>query len=138
MVGVVVLLAVLVVAAFQYSALLGYNAAVRALETRSQDEDKGLVDVAEAEKLLGSAPDGPGSDFAEGGRTFTKTTYTWRGALRSYTLAAYYTKGPGPCLHHFESEGAKYEPEPAATALSGPGSPSPGPTSPRTEKVRGA
>ena len=71
-------------------------------------------------------------------RTFTKTTYTWRGALRSYTLAAYYTKGPGPCLHHFESEGAKYEPEPAPKAPSGPGPASPGPTSPRVARKKSA
>ena len=88
--------------------------------------------------LLGKAPDGPGSDFAEGARTFTKTTYTWRGALRSYTLAAYYTKGPGPCLHHFESEGAKFEPEPAPKAPSGPGPASPGPTSPRVARKKSA
>ena len=115
-VGIVILAAVVVAGFFQYSAVFGYNRAVKALDARSQDEDKGLMQVPDVESLVGKSPDGPGSDFDDGSRTFTKTKYTWRGPLKSYTLTAYYTKGPGPCLHHFESDGATYVPEPAGTA----------------------
>jgi hypothetical protein len=118
-VGLVGLLILIAIAVFQYWAFFGFNAAVHALEARSQDEEKGLVDIAEVERLIGKTPDGPGSDFLDGNRTFTKTTYTWRG-LRSYTLTAYYTKGLGPCLHHFETESAKYAPEPVVSGVNAP------------------
>ena len=119
-IGFVGLIVLIVIAAFQYSAVLGYNAALKAIEARSQDEDKGLVDVPETEKILGKAPDGPGSDFSEGNRTFTKTPYTWRGAIKSYTLTVYYTKGPGTFLHHYEPDGEKYTPEPVVDVNSTP------------------
>jgi hypothetical protein len=111
-VGIVVLVAVIIAGWFQYSAVFAYNRALKALDARTQDEEKGLVDVPEAESLVGKPADGPGSDFLEGTRTFTQTKYTWRGPLKSYTLTAYYTKGPGPCLHHFEPDGTKYVTEP--------------------------
>jgi hypothetical protein len=111
-VGIVVLAAVIIAGFFQYSAVFAYNRAVKALDVRTQDEDKGLMEVPEVESLVGKSPDGPGDDFQDGTRTFTKTKYTWRGPLKSYTLTAYYTKGPGPCLHHFEPDGATFVPEP--------------------------
>jgi hypothetical protein len=111
-VGIVVLVAVVIAGWFQYSAVFAYNRALKALDARTQDEEKGLMDVPEAESLVGKPADGPGSDFLEGTRTFTQTKYTWRGPLKSYTLTAYYTKGPGPCLHHFEPDGTKYVTEP--------------------------
>jgi len=109
-IGLVVLIAVAVVGWFQYSAVLGYNAAVKALEARAKDEEKGLLSNQEAASLFGKSPDGPGSDFQDGIVTYTKKTYTWRGLLKSYTLTAFYTKGAEPGLHHYETEGEKYTP----------------------------
>ena len=40
---------------------------------------------------------------------FTKKTYTWKGVLKQHTLTAYYTKEKEPHLHHFETEGSKYD-----------------------------
>jgi hypothetical protein len=111
-VGLVLLLALAAVAWFEYSANFGYNGAVKALEARTQDEEKGLVDIQEAETLLGKSPDGPGIEVADNGRTFTKKTYTWRALLRPQTLTAFYTKEATPHLHHFETQGAKYVEEP--------------------------
>jgi hypothetical protein len=113
-IGLVVLLALAVVAWLEYSANFGYNGAVKALDARTQDEEKGLMDVQEAETLLGKLPDGPGVEIKESdsGRTFTKKTYTWRALLRPRTLAAFYTKEATPHLHHYETEGAKYVPDP--------------------------
>jgi hypothetical protein len=127
-IGLVLLLALAVVAWLEYSANFGYNGAVKALEARTQDEEKGLMDVQEAETLLGKSPDGAGIDVEDNGRKFTKKTYTWRALLRPRTLAAFYTKEATPHLHHYETEGAKYVPEenpprPAAvqTSKSAPG-----------------
>ena len=64
--------------------------------SRTQDEEKGLLEVPEVESLVGKSADGPGSDFQDGTRTFIQTKYTWRGPIKSYTLTAYYTKGVGP------------------------------------------
>jgi hypothetical protein len=112
-IGVVVLLALLAVGWLEYSSIIGYNAAVKALETRTQDEDKDLMEAREAESLMGKSPDDPGSDVNETDRNFIKKTYTWKGLLQSHTLTAFYTKEAAPHLHHFETEGAKYA---AATA----------------------
>jgi hypothetical protein len=116
-IGIVVLIAVVVFGWLQYSAKSGYNAAATALNGRIEDEDKGLLMVDEAERLIGKAPDGPGSDTEEGNRTFTKKTYSWPGVLKSYTLTAFYTKEANPYLHHFEA-GAKLAAEPIADAKS--------------------
>jgi hypothetical protein len=110
-IGLVVLLALAVVAWLEYSANFGYNGAVKALDARTQDEDKGLMEVQEAENLLGKSPDGPGIEVSDSGRAFTKKTYTWRALLRPKTLSAFYTKETTPHLHHYETEGAKYVPE---------------------------
>ena len=110
-IGLVVLLALAAVAWLEYSAHFGYNGAVKALEARTQDEEKGLMDVQEAESLLGKSPDGPGIEVDDSGRIFTKKTYTWRALLRPKTLTAFYTKEATPHLHHFETQGAKYVPE---------------------------
>ena len=45
LIGLVVLLAVLAVGWLEYSAKSKYNAAVKALEARSQDEEQGLLTV---------------------------------------------------------------------------------------------
>jgi hypothetical protein len=109
--GLVLLLALVAVVWLEYSAKFGYNGAVKALEARTLDEEKGLMDVQEAETLLGKSPDGPGVDFEDSGRIFTKKTYTWRALLRPQTLTAFYTKEATPHLHHYETEGAKFVPD---------------------------
>jgi hypothetical protein len=106
-IGLIVLIVMIAIGWFQYSAVIGYNAAVKAMDARTTAEDKDLMSVQEAETLLGKAPDGPGTDFQEGNRSFTTKTYSWWGPLKSYTLTAFYTKGASPYLHHFETEGAK-------------------------------
>jgi hypothetical protein len=110
-IGVVVLIGMLVLVWVQYSAIMGYNAAVSKLDLRIKDEDKGLASVQEAENLLGKSSDGPGVDVKENNLPLTKKTYTWQGLLKSYTLTAFFTKGSEPGLHHIETEGEKYSPE---------------------------
>lgn len=119
-IGLVVLIAVVVIGVFQYTAMASFNSAVNALNDRMALEDKDLMTQPEAEALIGKAPDDAGSDFQIGSATYTKKTYTWKALIKSYTLTAYYTKGNVPALHHTETEGAKYEPEThAAPAPSG-------------------
>jgi hypothetical protein len=113
-IGIILLLAVVAYGLLEYSAKYSYNGVVKALDARAQNEEKELMTVQEAEAILGRSPDGPGTDVKEVSGEFTKKTYTWKGLLKSYTLAAYYTKGDKPLLHHFESQGAKYEPETAS------------------------
>ncbi len=94
---------------FEVSAKWSFNATVKALETRTADEDKGLMTVQEAEGLLGKAADGPAVDFQDGAWNFVQKTYTWRGLLKHHTLTAYYTKEKDSRLHHYETDGTKYE-----------------------------
>src|SRR4051794_9720461 len=108
-IGVIVLAAVLVVCWFEYSAVLGYNSALKALDARTQNEDQELATVAEAETLLNKAADGPAENFNEGAWNFNKKTYTWKGLLKQHTLTAYYTNEQDSRLHHFEPDGQKYE-----------------------------
>jgi hypothetical protein len=108
-IGLIVLAGVLVVCWFEYSAVLGFNAAVHALEARTENEDQGLATVAEAEKLLNREADGPAEDFTDGAWHFNKKSYTWKGLLKQHTLTAYYTKEQDSRLHHFETEGKKYD-----------------------------
>jgi hypothetical protein len=110
-IGLVLLIAVVIWCWFEYSAKSGYNSAVHALDARTKDETKALMPVAEAETLMGKAPDGPGTEFKDSFQMFTKKSYTWRGVLKKYTLTAYYTTGIDPCLHHYATEGATYDPE---------------------------
>jgi hypothetical protein len=138
LVGLVVLIAVLAVGWLEYSAKSGYNAAVNALDARTKEEDKELMTVQEAESLLGKAPDGPATDVEDGGQTFAKKTYTWRGLVKSYPLTAFYTKQADSRLHHFETEGAHLpasppppsEPTPAPASPPPPSEPTPAPASP--------
>ena len=108
-IGLVVLAVVLAVCWFEYSAVLGFNAAVKALDTRTTNEEQGLATVAEAETLLGKQADGPAENYSEGSFNFDKKTYTWKGLLKQHTLTAYYTKEKDARLHHFETEGQKYD-----------------------------
>jgi hypothetical protein len=126
-VGLVILIAVLAFGWLEYSAKRGFNRAVDALNERTKDEEKELLTVQEAESLLGKQPDGPATDAQDGGRVFSKRTYTWRGVLRSYPLIAFYTKEKDSRLHHYETEGAQLAAEPPAA---GPGpAPTPAPKS---------
>ncbi len=121
LIGLIVLVVVLAAAGFQYAALIRYTIAVKALDARAVDDDKGLMTSQEADSVLGKAPDGPGSDFTEEGRNFTKKTYTWQGPLKSFTLTAVYTNGTDAFLHHFETQGEKYVPKwSSATKKTGP------------------
>ena len=127
-IGIIVLIGVLVVCWFEYSALFGFRAAVAALVARTQDENQDLLTVQEAEKLLGKEPDGPATEFTEGSRRFAQKTFTWPGLLKHYTLTAYFTNEKDSRLHHFETEGSKYEPEPAVREATSSPQPSTGPT----------
>jgi hypothetical protein len=118
-IGLVVLVVVVVVGGLEYSAKSGYNTAVTALDARTKDESRELMTASESEGLLGRAPDGPARDVQVDGRTFAKKTFTWRGALKSYTVAAFYTKHADARLHHFETPGATPTPE-AADETAGP------------------
>ena len=109
LIGLVILAAVLVVCWFEYSAVLGFNAAVKALESRTNSEEQNLATVPEAEALLNKAADGPAEEFHDGAFNFSKKTYTWKGVLKQHTLTAYYTNEKEPKLHHFETEGSKYD-----------------------------
>jgi hypothetical protein len=126
-IGVVVLGAALVVLGFVLYARAGYNAAVNALKERTQQEEKELASVEEAEKLIGKPADGPGADASDGNFTYTKKTYTWNGLLKSFTLTAYYTKtkAGSPSLHHYETDGEKYTPEVNAAPPPPPGGSAP-------------
>jgi len=112
LIGLIVLVAVVAVGWFQYSALSRYNAAVNGVNERTADETKALMSIDEAESMVGIGPDDVVSESSDGRQTFTKKTYTWRGPLKSYTLTAFYTKGPGAGLHHFETDEKKFTPAP--------------------------
>jgi hypothetical protein len=112
-VGLVVLIAVAILGYIEYTAKSAFNAAVTGLSARTEDENKGLLTPQEAETIMGGkAPDGPGMDIHDTLRDFTRTTYSWRGIFKPYTITAFYTKGANPYLHHFETEGAKPAPLP--------------------------
>jgi hypothetical protein len=112
-IGLIVLIAVVVVGYFEISARVGYTMAVNALNKRLADEDHGLPTVTETEKLIGKAPDDAGSEFREGSSRYMKKTYTWKGLINNYEVAAYYTPGTELALHHIEAGGEKFQPEPA-------------------------
>jgi hypothetical protein len=109
-VGLIVLVGVLAFGWLEYTPKRGFNSAVAALEARTADEEKGLMTVPEAEAILGKEADGPAVDVKEGDYNFSKKTYTWRGLLKQYTVTAYYTtEKKEPHLHHYETEGTKFE-----------------------------
>jgi hypothetical protein len=119
-IGIIVLIGVLVFGWFEVSAKRGFNAAVAALNARAEDENQELLTLPEAEKLLGREADGPADEFKQGTWSFTTRTYTWPGLLKRYKLTAYYTKDKDskgkdfPRLHHYETEGQKYDLDPGA------------------------
>ena len=92
-IGLIILAGVTAVGVIEYTAYFGHKWAVAALNSRAADEDKELMTITEAEKLLGKESDGPASGFTEGVWNFDQKTYTWSGLLKKHTVTAYYTKG---------------------------------------------
>jgi hypothetical protein len=122
-IGLIILVAVVVVGVIEYSAYFGHRWAASALKARVEQEEKDLMTVQEAESLLGKAPDGPPVDFKAGSFNFWQKTYSWRGLLKQHTLTAYYTKEKEPRLHHYETDGEKFDlPNPATTTAKKKGS----------------
>ena len=122
-IGLIILVAVVVVGVIEYSAYFGHRWAASALKARVEEEEKDLMTVQEAESLLGKAPDGPPVDFKAGSFNFWQKTYSWRGLLKQHTLTAYYTKEKEPRLHHYETDGEKFDlPNPATTTSKKKGS----------------
>jgi hypothetical protein len=109
MIGLIVLVVVVVIGYFEYSAYFGHKWAVAALNARALDEAKELMTIKEAETLLNKEADGPAEDFRDDVWSFDKKTYTWKGLLKQHTVTAYYTKEQDSRMHHFESEGSKYD-----------------------------
>ncbi len=98
----------------------GYTAAVAKLQARTAEEDKDLMTMQEAEKLIGKDADGSAVDFQEGSRTLAKKTYTWNGLLWHYTLTAHYSKEKEPHLIEYKTEGAEIPAQPTVTPPSVP------------------
>jgi hypothetical protein len=122
-VGLIVLVAAVAVCVIEYSAYFGHRWAAAALKARVEEEEKDLMTVQEAEALLGKEADGPAVDFNEASYSFSKKTYTWRGLLKQHTVTAYYTKEKEPRLHHYETDGSKFDlPNPAPTTSKKKGS----------------
>jgi hypothetical protein len=139
-IGLIVLVAVVVIGYFEVSAKFGYEAAVKAVDKRLQDEDHGLPEQPEAEKLIGKSADDAGSEVQEGSLRLTKKTYTWKGLFSTYTLAAYYTKstrGAEPALHHIEA-GEKFQPQaPPAPEASDTSAPPKAETKEKRQRIEG-
>ena len=87
----------------------GYNAAIAKLEARTAEENKDLMTMQEAEKLMSKTADGPAVDFTQDNYRFSKKTYTWNGLLWHYTITAFYTPEKEPHLHHYATEGQEVE-----------------------------
>ncbi len=107
LIGLVLLVVVVAVGWLQYSALGGYNSAVKSLDSRTKAEDQSLMTLEETEKLIGRSPDGPGTTSKERDRTIIKKTYTWPGMLKSYKLTVFYMKLSDIRLLRYETEVAK-------------------------------
>jgi hypothetical protein len=91
-IGVVLLVTFATVAVLEFQANRGYNAAMNALVAKmpsDEDADAGLLPMVEAEKLIGKPADGPAVKEAN----LLKKTYTWRGAVRTHKLVAFYSVG---------------------------------------------
>jgi hypothetical protein len=112
-VGLVALVVVLIVGGIQLSSMAAFRSAVNKLNERMEDDNKELLTQAEAEAIIGKTPDDGGTDTVEAGRVYSVKNYTWKGLLKSYTLAAYYSKEqPNARLYRIEPEGQKLEQEP--------------------------
>lgn len=93
-IAAVVLLVLVVIAFFEYSAWWGVKQANQKLERVLGNEEGDLMSMEEVNALIGNKPDGPG---VEGGEQLT-VTYSWKGLLRKYTIYAIYKRGSTPRL----------------------------------------
>jgi hypothetical protein len=101
--GLILLVVLVTVAVLEFSANRGYTAAMNKLTASmpSEEDPKAeLLPMTTAEKLIGKVADGPA--VKEEG--YMKKTYTWRGAVRSYKLAAFYSLGEPAALVRFANE----------------------------------
>jgi hypothetical protein len=100
-IGLVLLVAFSTVAFLEWDANRKANAAIQKLEKAVEGQEDGLLSMDEVQKMIGRAPDGPGS--MEKGEK--KVTYTWRGVIRRRVLTAFYTpEVKMPHLRHFSTE----------------------------------
>ncbi len=120
MTSLIVLAGVIVFGCIEVIPKWGYTSAVGKLEARTAEENKDLMTMQEAEKLIGKDPDGSAVDFQLGGRTLAKKTYTWNGLLWHYTLTAHYSKEKEPHLIEYKTEGAEIPQQPAPTPGAAP------------------
>ena len=73
------------------------------------------MQVQEAESLLGK-PDGPGSDLEEGGRRIHEEDVHLARTDQVVYRHGFLHERSGSLVHHFETDGAKYVPEPVVMA----------------------
>src|SRR5690606_4191780 len=88
-------------------ALLRFNSAVGRLDQALESNEDDLIARTQVEEILGKQADSPLTEDPTG----MLTTYTWRGALRSHILSAYYSYGENPGLLRYEI-GAPEAPDP--------------------------
>lgn len=98
-ISLVLLIVLLVVGGLELTALFQFNGAVSKLDQALEANEVDLLPLEQVEELLGKQPDGPLQPGDPGTR---QTTYTWRGALRSHVLTAYYSYGDKPGLVRYE------------------------------------
>jgi len=131
-ISVVALVVLLGVLGSEIWALYRFNTGVGALERAIEASETALVEIEEAERLLGHSGDGP---LQETGSRQLKKTYTWSGPIRTHAVAVYYSDGVTRGVIRYEIEGAEpVEPaEPVAPSRpAGPSGPTPpaGPSGP--------
>lgn len=97
--GLIWLIVLLIVMAWELSATLGYNAAVGMADPVQLRREGGEIARAEFEKRIGKRPDGPIQDI--GGQD--RATYTWRGVFRSHTLTAFFERDADQTLLNVET-----------------------------------
>jgi hypothetical protein len=98
----VLLVAFATVAIVEFRAYFSHKGAVSSLTARmpsDENANEDLLPLAEAEKIIGKAADGPG--VRQEGQL--KKTYTWQG-FRKHQLIAYYTIGEPSALIKIETE----------------------------------
>ena len=99
MIGLVLLVVLSTVAFLEWNANRQHGAATTKLDQALRKEEGDLLTKPEVEKMIGRAEDRPGVDDGGG---LLKVTYTWRGVVRKYPLAAFYTRQNPPKLMRIE------------------------------------
>jgi hypothetical protein len=87
-VGLVLLIALVVVAFVEFQAVQQAKAACQKVNKRLEAEESDLPTQKEIETMIGRKPDGPGT--TEGDQVTLQ--YTWRGIFRKHTMTAVYRK----------------------------------------------